>query len=142
MPEYGIAAFPNVWWSGRREGRQDRIAAMTKLSGHAGAPNGALTRRDTLVIASAAAAPRWRLQPLRPSPKREPSATACRLCDLKYPADFKHFELRHPDAPKAARFSHSGPQRQFNQNFLTFNTFNALILRATAPWASRTYLRR
>ena len=41
--------------------------------------------------------------------------------DLKYPADFKHFEYVDPNAPKGGAFSHIGPTRAFNQNFLTFN---------------------
>src|SRR5262245_6823627 len=40
--------------------------------------------------------------------------------DLKYPADFKHFDYVNPDAPKGGVFSQLGPVRQFNQNFLTF----------------------
>jgi microcin C transport system substrate-binding protein len=49
--------------------------------------------------------------------------------DLKYPADFKHFDYVNPNAPKGALFSQLGPSRQFNQNFLTFNTLNVLILK-------------
>jgi microcin C transport system substrate-binding protein len=49
--------------------------------------------------------------------------------DLKYPADFKHFDYVNPDAPKGGIFSHLGSTRQFNQNFLTFNSLNAFILR-------------
>jgi microcin C transport system substrate-binding protein len=49
--------------------------------------------------------------------------------DLKYPADFKHFDYVNPSAPKGGVFSQLGPSRQFNQNFLTFNTLNVLILK-------------
>jgi microcin C transport system substrate-binding protein len=49
--------------------------------------------------------------------------------DLKYPADFKYFDYINPDAPKGGTFSELGPNRQFNQNFLTFNSLNAFILR-------------
>src|SRR5262249_3648458 len=49
--------------------------------------------------------------------------------DLKYPADFKHFDYVNPDAPKGGSFSQLGPTRQFNQNFLTFNSLNVFILK-------------
>ena len=40
--------------------------------------------------------------------------------DLKYPPDFKHFDYVDPNAPKGGAFSHVGPSRAFNQNFLTY----------------------
>ena len=46
--------------------------------------------------------------------------------DLKYPPDFKHFDYVNPDAPKGGIFSQISPTRQFNQNFLTFNSLNSL----------------
>ena len=49
--------------------------------------------------------------------------------DLKYPADFKHFEYVDPNAPKGGVFSHIGSTRAFNQNFLTFNSLNSFILK-------------
>jgi len=49
--------------------------------------------------------------------------------DLKYPADFKHFEYVDPHAPKGGVFSHVGSTRAFNQNFLTFNSLNSFILK-------------
>ena len=49
--------------------------------------------------------------------------------DLKYPADFKHFDYVNPNAPKGGLFSHIGPTRAFNQNFLTFNSLNTFILK-------------
>jgi microcin C transport system substrate-binding protein len=52
--------------------------------------------------------------------------------DLKYPADFKHFDYVEPNAPKGGVFSQIGPQRQFNQNFLTFNSLNSFILKGDA----------
>jgi microcin C transport system substrate-binding protein len=52
--------------------------------------------------------------------------------DLKYPADFKHFDYVNPDAPKGGVFSQIGPNKQFNQNFLTFNSLNAFILKGDA----------
>jgi microcin C transport system substrate-binding protein len=52
--------------------------------------------------------------------------------DLKYPADFKHFDYVNPDAPKGGLFSQQGPAIQYNQNFLTFNTLNSYILKGDA----------
>jgi microcin C transport system substrate-binding protein len=52
--------------------------------------------------------------------------------DLKYPPDFKHFDYVNPDAPKGGMFSLVGPNAQYNQNFLTFNSLNSFILKGDA----------
>jgi len=52
--------------------------------------------------------------------------------DLAYPADFAHFSYVDPNAPKGGTFSQIGPSRQYNQNFLTFNSLNSYILRGDA----------
>jgi microcin C transport system substrate-binding protein len=52
--------------------------------------------------------------------------------DLKYPPDFKHFDFVNPQAPKGGLFSQLGATRQFNQNFLTFNSLNSFIFRGDA----------
>jgi microcin C transport system substrate-binding protein len=52
--------------------------------------------------------------------------------DLKYPPDFRHFAYVNPAAPKGGTFSQIGPNRQFNQSFLTFNSLNAYVLRGDA----------
>ena len=52
--------------------------------------------------------------------------------DLKYPADFSHFDYADPKAPKGGVFSQIGATRMFNQNFLTFNSLNSYILRGDA----------
>jgi len=52
--------------------------------------------------------------------------------DLAYPADFAHFRYVDPAAPKGGTFSQIGPDRQFNQNFLTFNSLNSYILKGDA----------
>ena len=49
--------------------------------------------------------------------------------DLKYRADFRHFDYVDPAAPKGGVFSQIGASRQLNQNFLTFNSFNGFILK-------------
>jgi len=52
--------------------------------------------------------------------------------DLAYAADFQHFRYVEPTAPKGGVFSQIGPNRQYNQNFLTFNSLNSYILRGDA----------
>ncbi|HET9903358.1 MAG TPA: extracellular solute-binding protein [Xanthobacteraceae bacterium] len=49
--------------------------------------------------------------------------------DLKYPADFAHFDYVNPNAPKGGVFSQIGPSRAYNQSFLTFNSLNSFILK-------------
>ncbi|MBN8919177.1 MAG: ABC transporter substrate-binding protein, partial [Rhizobiales bacterium] len=49
--------------------------------------------------------------------------------DLKYAADFHHFDYVKPDAPKGGVFSQIGPTRAYNQSFLTFNSLNSFILK-------------
>ncbi len=53
--------------------------------------------------------------------------------DLKYPADFTHFDFVNPDAPKGGTFSFQAPYWYFNQNPQTYNTFNSYILKGDAP---------
>ncbi len=52
--------------------------------------------------------------------------------DLGYPPDFQHFRYVDPDAPKGGTFSQIGPDAQYNQNFLTFNSLNSFILKGDA----------
>jgi microcin C transport system substrate-binding protein len=49
--------------------------------------------------------------------------------DLKYPADFHHFDYVNPDAPKGGTFSLIPSVRAYNQSYFTFNSFNAYILK-------------
>lgn len=53
--------------------------------------------------------------------------------DLKYPADFKHFDFVNPDAPKGGRHVLTASSWAFNQNPSTYNTFNGYVLRGDAP---------
>ena len=52
--------------------------------------------------------------------------------DLAYPADFPHFRYVDPGAAKGGVFSQIGPDRIYNQNFLTFNSLNTFILKGDA----------
>ncbi|GEC16539.1 extracellular solute-binding protein [Nitrobacter winogradskyi] len=49
--------------------------------------------------------------------------------DLKYPADFHHFDYVNPGAPKGGLFATIPSSRAFNQSFQTFNSLNAFILK-------------
>jgi microcin C transport system substrate-binding protein len=49
--------------------------------------------------------------------------------DLKYPADFHHFDYVNPAAPKGGFFSLIPSVRAYNQSYQTFNSFNAYILK-------------
>jgi len=49
--------------------------------------------------------------------------------DLKYPADFPHFDYVNPAAPKGGLFSLIPSVRAYNQSFYTFNSLNAYILK-------------
>jgi microcin C transport system substrate-binding protein len=49
--------------------------------------------------------------------------------DLKYPADFHHFDYVNVSAPKGGFFSTIPSGRAYNQSFQTFNSLNAFILK-------------
>ena len=49
--------------------------------------------------------------------------------DLKYPADFHHFDYVNPAAPKGGVFSLIPSVRAYNQSFQTFNSLNAYVLK-------------
>jgi microcin C transport system substrate-binding protein len=89
-----------------------------------------LSRREALALGAAAAAT------VTASPA--PSQTEVErhgisaFGDLKYPANFRHFDYVNPEAPKGGIFSQIGPDRQYNQNYLTFNSLNGYILKGDA----------
>src|SRR5260370_28368245 len=49
--------------------------------------------------------------------------------DLKYPADFHHFDYVNVAAPKGGLFSLIPSVRAYNQSYQTFNSLNAYILK-------------
>jgi microcin C transport system substrate-binding protein len=100
------------------EGRQSGIAFVR------------LTRRKVLTVAAAGAGV-LALQRAGFADTRARHGISA-FGDLKYPADFPHFDYVNPDAPKGGSFSMIGANRQFNQNFLTFNSLNSYILRGDA----------
>jgi microcin C transport system substrate-binding protein len=89
-----------------------------------------VTRRDALVLSAAALTSLLTPGVARSdNPARHGIST---FGDLKYPADFKHFEYANPNAPKGGVFSHVASTRIFNQNLLTFNSLNSYILKGDA----------
>ncbi len=87
----------------------------------------AVTRRDALIIGAGALAGASLSGAARANETETHGISA--FGDLKYPADFKQLDYVNVDAPKGGLFSQIGPSRQFNQNFLTFNSLNSYILR-------------
>jgi microcin C transport system substrate-binding protein len=87
-----------------------------------------LTRRDALVLGAAALAGTTRLAPAIAAEPAERHGISA-FGDLKYPADFPHFDYVDPKAPKGGGFSQIGPSRMYNQNFQTFNSLNSYILK-------------
>jgi len=86
-----------------------------------------LTRRDVLVISAGALA--GCLSATAAAADEIETHGISSFGDLKYSADFKHLEYVNVDAPKGGLFSQIGPSRQYNQNFLTFNSLNSYILK-------------
>jgi microcin C transport system substrate-binding protein len=109
---------------GRRQSGQDRIAFVIFA-----------TRRRALALA-AGSATGFLVFPSAWSRARaddlNESHGLSAFGDLAYPADFHHFRYVDPNAPKGGSFSQIGPNRQFNQNFLTFNSLNSYILKGDA----------
>ena len=89
-----------------------------------------VTRRETLVLGTAM------LSTIFSPAGRAGESPECHgisaFGDLKYAADFKHFDYVNPNAPKGGVFSHVAATRVFNQNSLTFNSLNSFILKGDA----------
>jgi len=88
-----------------------------------------VTRRGVLVIAAGALAGAASRPSVAAAADEIETHGISSFGDLKYPADFKRLEYVNADAPKGGVFSQIGPSRQYNQNFLTFNSLNAYILK-------------
>ena len=94
---------------------------------------GRLTRREALAAgAGALAAALPRFAAAAPADEMAESHGLSAFGDLKYPADFRHFDYVDPQARKGGVFSQLGSVRYYNQNFLTFDSLNGFILRGDA----------
>ena len=105
----------------------------SRESGEGGDAFVTLTRRDTLILGAGALAGAAGLS-ARAAAEAEAHGISA-FGDLKYPADFHHFEYVDPAAPKGGVFSETVTSRLYNQNFLTFNSLNSFILRGDAARA-------
>ena len=89
------------------------------------------TRRTTLKFAAAATVPLF-------VPSIGFAQTGARhgmsiFGDLKYPADFTHFDYVNVNAPKGGTLDFQVPNWAYNQNTQTFNTLQSFVLRGDAP---------
>jgi microcin C transport system substrate-binding protein len=87
-----------------------------------------LSRRHVLGLGVGALSAPW----LRPASAAEPGTEIHGISvfgDLKYPADFHHFDYVNVAAPKGGVFSLIPSVRAYNQSYQTFNSFNAYILK-------------
>src|SRR5690606_7930204 len=91
----------------RRGPRVRAIDAMARLAGAVLA-----TAAFAVIVAG------WTVAPA------EPRHGLSAFGDLKYPADFKHFEYVNPDAPKGGRLATIGTAA-----LITFNSLNGYILK-------------
>jgi microcin C transport system substrate-binding protein len=92
----------------------------------------AITRRDTLILTAGSLAAAATLRTSASAADETETHGISAFGDLKYPADFKHVDYVDVNAPKGGLFSQVGPSRQYNQNFLTFNSLNSYILKGDA----------
>ena len=91
-----------------------------------------LSRRRALALAGATALGGIRgVLPARADDEIETHGLSA-FGELAYPPDFHHFRYVDPQAPKGGTFSQIGPNREYNQNFLTFNSLNSYILKGDA----------
>jgi microcin C transport system substrate-binding protein len=88
-----------------------------------------LSRRHVLGLGAGAVGAAW----FRPSVAATEAETEAHgmsvFGDLKYPADFAHFDYVNPAAPKGGTFSTIPSVRTNNQSYFTFNSLNAFILK-------------
>ncbi|MBX3519690.1 MAG: ABC transporter substrate-binding protein [Xanthobacteraceae bacterium] len=81
-----------------------------------------LSRRSVLALGAAASVSA--ALPLRAQNAATERHGMSSFSDLKYPANFPHFDYVNPNAPKGGAFSQLGSSGQVNQNLETFNTLN------------------
>jgi len=89
------------------------------------------SRRRLLALSATAGLGALRALPARAEDEIEAHGLSA-FSDLSYPADFDHFRYVDSAAPKGGMFSQIGPNREYNQNFLTFNSLNTFILKGDA----------
>ncbi len=108
---------------GCREGREDGWSLLSRLLHRL-----PLSRRRVLGVGLGALSAGV-LRPVIASEGETESHGMSAFGDLKYPADFHHFDYVNPDAPKGGLFSFIPTTRSNNQSYFTFNSFNAYIMK-------------
>jgi microcin C transport system substrate-binding protein len=93
---------------------------------------GGITRRAGLQLAGATAAFSF-MKPLAWAAGRTGLHGLSVFGELKYPADFTHFDYVNPSAKKGGRMNFQPPNWILNQNTQTFNTLNSYVLRGDSP---------
>jgi len=89
------------------------------------------SRRQVIVAGAAGAVgltglPKFALAQASEPPERHGMSA---FGDLKYPADFPHFDYVDINAPKGGVFTENVSRRGYNGSFLTFNSLNSYILK-------------
>jgi microcin C transport system substrate-binding protein len=109
---------------GRRKGGEDRWSLLKK---HFATPS--LSRRHLLGL-GAGLLSATQFRPAIAAADTDAGVHGISVFgDLKYPADFAHFDYVNIDAPKGGLFSLIPSVRAFNQSFYTFSSLNAYILK-------------
>src|SRR6266566_4285132 len=128
------AGFPRGLVVGQRSRHQGRDAlvrgGLDRMPARRSGAGRTLTRRNVLALGAGvlALAPARRAAAIEAGGEIETHGLSA-FGDLKYPADFAHLDYADPHAPKGGMFSQVGPERQYNQSFLTFNSLNSYILK-------------
>jgi microcin C transport system substrate-binding protein len=87
------------------------------------------SRRHVLALSAGALSAPW-LRPVAAATDAAAEAHGMSVFgDLKYPADFPHFDYVNPAAPKGGVFSLIPAVRAYNQSYYTFNSLNAFVLK-------------
>jgi microcin C transport system substrate-binding protein len=89
----------------------------------------ALLSRRHLLALGAGALTATQFQPARAAEGGTEAHGMSVFGDLKYPADFHHFDYVNASAPKGGLFSLIPSVRAYNQSYQTFNSLNAFILK-------------
>jgi len=90
---------------------------------------GQFNRRDVLALGIGASLGATSLVPALAVEGKGEAHGISAFGDLKYPADFRHFDYVNINAPKGGFFSTIPSGRAYNQSFQTFNSLNAYILK-------------
>src|SRR6195256_6121233 len=106
-----------------RQGRQDRQAILRDF------PRMALLSRRHVLGLGVGALSAARFRPVVAADGGTVAHGISVFGDLKYPADFHHFDYVNAGAPKGGLFSLIPSVRAYNQSYQTFNSFNAYILK-------------